>query len=74
MDFDLALVIGFVVGVFSIPSIVSAVSDRRTPRAAAITVLIGGGLIVYALSGKPGGYTLDQLPETVVKVVARYIN
>lgn len=68
MSYDLALVLGLVIAGFSIPAIVSAFSDSRTPRAAAITVMIGGGLVAWAVMGKPGGYTLDQIPEVFVKV------
>ncbi|KNG94467.1 hypothetical protein [Pseudaestuariivita atlantica] len=70
---DLALVIGLVVGAFSIPAIVSALSEARAPRVAAITVLIAGGLVAYALATKPGGYTLEQIPDVFVKVVAQLI-
>ncbi len=73
MDTDLALVLGLIIAALSIPSILSALSDRRAPRASAITVLIAGGLIVFAVQGKPGGYRMDQLPSVVVDVIARYI-
>jgi hypothetical protein len=73
MDSDLALVIGIVIAALSIPSILSAASDRRAPRASAITILIAGGLIVFAIAGKPGGYSLDQLPDVFLNVVARFM-
>ena len=73
LDTDLALVIGLVVAGFSIPAIVSALSDGRAPRAAAIAAIVGGGLVVWAVQTKPGGYTLNQVPDTVVRVVARFI-
>ena len=73
MDTDLALVIGIVVAAFSIPSILSALSDKRAPRASAITILIAGGLIVFAIQGKPGGYQLQQIPDIFVNVIARYM-
>ncbi|MEQ6202020.1 hypothetical protein ABMC88_03100 [Sulfitobacter sp. HNIBRBA2951] len=73
MDTDLALVIGLIVAAFSIPSILSAISDRRAPRASAITVLIAGGLIVFAIQGKPGGYQLAQIPDVFVNVIARFM-
>ncbi|MEH6830128.1 hypothetical protein [Sulfitobacter sp.] len=73
MDSDLALVIGLILAVLTIPSILSALSDRRAPRASAITILIAGGLILFAILGKPGGYQLDQLPDVFVNVVARYM-
>ena len=73
MDPDLALVVGTVIGALSIPSILSALSDRRAPRASALTVLIAGGLILYAVQNKPQGYALDQVPDVFVDVVARYM-
>ena len=73
MDPDLALGLGIVLGVLSIPSVLSALSDRRAPRASAITVLIAGGLILYAAQTKPGGYALDKVPNTFVNVLARYM-
>lgn len=74
MDPDLMLVIGLVVGGFSIPAIMSAFSDGRVPRAAAITVLIGGGLVALAIKNHPGGYTISEIPDVFVEVVGRYLN
>lgn len=71
MDTDLALVLGIIIAALSIPSILSAVSDRRAPRASAITILIAGGLIVFAVSGKPGGYALQEIPEIFMRVIGR---
>ncbi|SFE76044.1 hypothetical protein SAMN04488523_11058 [Sulfitobacter brevis] len=73
MDPDLALVLGVVIAAFSIPSIMSALSDKRAPRASALTVLIAGGLILYAAQSKPGGIQLDEVPDVFVSVVARYM-
>ncbi|MBU2994205.1 hypothetical protein Q4555_07490 [Octadecabacter sp. 1_MG-2023] len=74
MDPDLMLVIGLVVGGFSIPSIMGALADGRVPRAAAIAVMIAGGLIVLAIRDNPGGYQLADIPDIFVSVVGRYIN
>lgn len=73
MDPDLALVLGTVIAAFSIPSILSAFSDKRAPRASALTILIAGGLILYAVQTKPQGYVLNQVPDVFVDVVARYM-
>lgn len=73
MSYDMALVLGLVIAGFSIPAIVSAFSDSRTPRAAALMVLIGGGMIAWALNGKPGGYTLEKIPDVFVKVTRELI-
>ena len=64
---DLALALGIVIAGFSVPSILSALSDRRAPRASAITVLIGGGLILYAMQAQPGGYSLADVPDAFTR-------
>jgi len=73
MDHDLALVLGMVIGVLSIPSVVSSMSDGHVPRAASISIIIAGVLVVWSVTGKPGGYRVDQVPDVFAKVVARYI-
>ena len=73
MDPDLIFVVGLVLGVFSIPSILSAVSDGRAPRVAAFTVIASGVMIFWAATNKPGGYAINEIPHVVVQVVARYL-
>lgn len=73
MDPDLAMAIGVVLGVFTIPSIMSAISDGRAPRVAAFTMIAAGALILWALSNKPGGYSFSELPDVLVRVIARYL-
>ncbi|WP_375279980.1 hypothetical protein [Pseudooctadecabacter sp.] len=74
MDPDLMLVIGLVVGAFSIPSIMGSLSDGRVPRAASIAVMIAGGLIVLAIRDNPGGYSIADIPDVFVSVVGRFVN
>ncbi|WP_137701116.1 hypothetical protein [Marimonas lutisalis] len=74
MDYDLALTIGLILGVFSIPAFVSALSDRRAPRVAAIAVIVAGALLAWSVTQKPGGYRIDQIPDVVVHLIARYVN
>jgi len=73
MDSDLALILGVIIGGFSIPSIVSSLSDRRAPRVAMIMVLAAGALILYAVMTKPGGYSIDQLPDVFFGVISRFM-
>lgn len=70
MNTDLMLVIGIVLAVLSIPSMLSALNDGRAPRLAAITVLIAGGLVIVALSQKPGGYQVRDIPNAFYRVIA----
>lgn len=73
MDSDLALVIGMVLAVLSVPSILSAVTDGRAPRASAVTILIAGGLVLYAIQSHPGGYMLADIPDVFARIAARYL-
>lgn len=73
MDPDLALVIGIILGVFSVPSILSAISEGRAPRVAAFTIISSGVLILWAISANPGGYQLDDIPGAFVRIVAKYL-
>ena len=72
MEPDLSLVLGLVIGVFAIPAIVSAMSDGRAPRVASIAVLISGGLIVYAINAKEGGYRMGDVPKVIYRVVGQF--
>lgn len=74
MDSDLALIIGLIIAGLSVPAIISAISEARAPRAAAITILIGGGLIVFAVTSNPGGYAMADIPDVFFRVVGRYVN
>ena len=73
MDADLALVLGIVLAILSVPSVLSAISDRRAPRASALTILIAGGLVLYAIKSHPGGYAMSELPDVFVRVTAKLL-
>ena len=55
MDADTVLILGLLTVGFSIPTMVSAISDSRAPRAAIVTTLVGGSLIFYAFKTHPDG-------------------
>ncbi len=74
MSPDLILVIGIILGVFSVPSILSAISEGRAPRVAAFTIIASGALILYAIKSNPGGYTMQDIPGAFVRVVAQFVN
>ncbi|MCK0150619.1 hypothetical protein MWU54_11325 [Marivita sp. S6314] len=72
MEMDTLFVIGLVLGVLSVPAIVSAISNGQRPRIATITLMIAGGLVVYAMSKKPGGYSFDEIPGIVARVLSSF--
>ncbi|MEX1235687.1 MAG: hypothetical protein WEB56_11955 [Roseovarius sp.] len=74
MSSDQILVIGLVLGVFSIPAIVSALSDRRPPRVAALVLIAAGCLVVWAISKKPTGYSITDVPKAFVRVVGQLLD
>ena len=74
MDPDLYFVLGLGVGVLAIPSLFSAFSGGRAPRGAAIMVLISGGLLALAVMNQPTGYSLSEIPDVLMRVVARYLS
>jgi len=73
LDTDLALTLGFVLGAFSIPALVSAYSDGRVPRAFMVLLLLAGMLVLYAVVVQPGGYRFSQLPVVFFGVFARFM-
>lgn len=75
MDTDLILVIGIVVLVLSLPSLLSAFTESRPPRAGAVMLLIGGVLVVVALTRHGvNAYTFADIPQVFVRVIGRYLN
>ncbi|WP_292023675.1 hypothetical protein [Maritimibacter sp. UBA3975] len=72
MPFDLYMVIGVIILALAIPSAMSAWIDKRAPRISALLILGGGGLIIYAVRAKPGGYRWAEVPEAFVTVVGHY--
>ncbi|MCU0907313.1 MAG: hypothetical protein MUF73_07670 [Rhodobacteraceae bacterium] len=73
MAADTYLVIGLVLAFLAIPSALSAWSSDRSPRLAAVMMMCAGVLLVLALTGKPGGYRLTDVPDVFFRVIARWI-
>jgi len=73
MSNDIMLVTGVILAALAIPAIISAWSDNRSPRLAAIVVLIAGGLIVIAAQTWPGGFTFADIPGAFVRVAGEIL-
>ncbi len=74
MDPDISLIAGLILAVLALPAVVSAFSDGRTPRVAAIVMIAAGGLVVFALTSKPGGYRMQDIPQVFFQVVGKFTN
>ncbi|SMC80620.1 hypothetical protein [Primorskyibacter flagellatus] len=74
MESDLYLVLGCVLGTFSITRAASALADGRAPIFALIMLIVGGGLVGYAYHLEPGGLTFDDVPRAFAAVIGRIIN
>ena len=74
MDADLILTIGVALFIVTIPSLLSAYSEGEPPRVGAILLIAAMGLVVTAVTTKPGGYAFREVPGIMLDVTARYIN
>jgi len=66
---DLIMVLGVCIFGLAFPSMVGAFSRGAPPRAAITAIVIGGLMMLYANSSRPGGYTAAEMPQLFVKVV-----
>ena len=74
MDTDLCLTIGVVLGVLTVPSLLSGWTEGRLSRVGALMLLASSGLIVTALTQNPGGYAFGEIPDVMMDVLGRYVN
>lgn len=74
MDPDLIFVIGLFLGLLAIPSFLNAYSEGRPPRFALGSVVIAAGLIAYAVHLRPNGYSLNDVPQVVFRVIGSLVN
>lgn len=73
MSSDLALVAGVLCLFLMLPAAVSDFAASRPPWRAAALFAIGGGLIVLAMATSAVSYQITDLPEVVMRVIARLI-
>lgn len=66
---DLILVIGVAILALAFPSMVGAFSRGAPPRVAMLAIFIGGLMVLWANSSKPGGYSVAEFPQIVARVV-----
>ena len=69
MSTDIFFVVGSALLVLAFPAAVGAFTEGRPPRAAAILVMVGGGLMGLAVYQRPGLYSFETAPQAVLRVV-----
>ncbi len=69
MDTDLALTVGSLLMVLSVPSLLAGWVEGRVSRLGAILFVGSGALIIYALTVHPGGYAFRDVPSVIVNVL-----
>ena len=74
MDTDLYLTIGIILSVLTLPSLLNAWTEGRPPRIGALVLMASAILIVIALTQRPSGYTFNEIPGVVLKVIGRLVN
>ncbi len=65
---DTFMILGVVIFALAFPAAVGAFSRGAPPRTAIIAIMIGGVMMVYAHSSRPGGYSIDEIPGLFVGV------
>lgn len=70
---EFILVLGLVIGVLAIPGMFSAIVDGNPPRVAAIAVVVSGALIIYAVYTTPGGFSINEVPSIIGRVIRSLI-
>ncbi|MBO9395673.1 hypothetical protein J7399_09610 [Shimia sp. R9_1] len=70
MTTDYLITIGLLVGVFSIPAMISAYADDRFPRAPMAAFVLSAAVITLAVLLNPARYSFGELPNVVVRVIA----
>ncbi|WP_373355156.1 hypothetical protein [Pseudoroseicyclus sp. CXY001] len=71
---DLTFLIGLVIGVLAIPPVFGAVIERRSPRLAALLLVVAAVLIFLAVRQNPGAYSLAAIPDVIVRVIGDFMN
>ncbi|MBO9476535.1 hypothetical protein J7382_03210 [Shimia sp. R11_0] len=74
MTTDYLITIGLLVGLFSIPAMLAAYADDRFPRAPMAAFVLSAAVIAIALMLNPMRYSVAELPNVVVRVIADILN
>ncbi|NKW91294.1 hypothetical protein HGD87_02000 [Rhodobacteraceae bacterium R_SAG9] len=74
MATDYLITVGLVVGLFSIPAMLAAYADNRFPRNAMAAFILSAAAITVAFILNPARYSVADLPNVVIRVIADIIH
>lgn len=74
MATDYLITVGLVVGLFSIPAMLAAYADNRFPRNAMAAFILSAAVITVAFILNPARYSVADLPNVVIRVIADIIH
>lgn len=74
MATDYLITVGLIVGLFSIPAMLAAYADNRFPRNAMAAFILSAAVITVAFILNPARYSVADLPNVVIRVIADIIH
>lgn len=70
MDADTLFVLGVLGILLAVPAVISAFTEGRAPRVAAVLFIAGGSCLAIAFAKKPGGYSFAEVPSVFTSVIS----
>ena len=74
MATDYLITIGLIVGLFAIPAMLAAYADDRFPRGPMAAFVLSAAVISIAIILNPARYSVAELPNVVIRVIADILN
>lgn len=74
MDTDLLLFVGIIFGLLALTGVLSAFSARRRTVTPIVFLAISLVCLLAAQLGHPDGYSILDVPDAVIRIIARALN
>ncbi|KPA23486.1 MAG: hypothetical protein ACU0BK_12630 [Shimia sp.] len=70
MTTDYLIAIGALIGLFSIPAMLSGYADERRPTKAMAAFILAASILATGWILDPSRYSIAELPNVIVRVIA----
>lgn len=74
MTTDYLITIGALIGLFSIPAMLSGYAEERRPTKAMAAFILAAAVLATGWILDPGRYSIAELPNVVVRVIAHIMH